>query len=255
MKNENQEKWKVIEGFPRYEISTQGRVRSNTTKSGKKKILKNFNNNGYEYITLISGTERGTGESKRVAVHRLVAKAFIPNPKGKEEVDHIVPVRNGGKPVVSNLRWVTKIENANNPITLHNSKKAREQSMKRVYQYDEQLNLINSFKSTLEASQYLNKSQGNIANCCAGVWKRYCGYIFSYVPLTTLEERQAIENSDEAATKRMSFKTATNAAVKRYTERHKYDEKWRQMTRESSRRYYHKKRDEQRKKKEESNNT
>ena len=255
MKNENQEQWKEIEGYPRYEVSNLGRVRSNTTKSGKKKILKNFNANGYEYVTLMSGISRGTGKSKRRAVHRLVAQAFIPNPEGKKEVDHIIPVQNGGKPVVSNLRWVTKLENAANPITVHNNKKAREQSMKRVYQYDEQLNLINSFKSTLEASQCLNKSQGNIANCCAGVWKRYCGYIFSYVPLSTLEERQAIENSDEADTKRMTFKTQALQAVKRYIDRHKFDEKWRQMTRESSRRYHSRKRDEQRKKKEESNNT
>ena len=48
-------------------------------------------------------------------VHRLVARAFIPNPLGLKDVDHIDGNRTNNR--VENLRWVSHKENCNNPNT------------------------------------------------------------------------------------------------------------------------------------------
>ena len=53
-------------------------------------------------------------------VHRLVAETFIPNPDNKPEVDHINTDRCDND--VNNLRWVTRKENHNNPITKEHHK-------------------------------------------------------------------------------------------------------------------------------------
>jgi hypothetical protein len=83
------ELWKVIEGFEAYAVSNLGRVRRDargaSTYAGR--ILKLFpDESGYLRVSL-----QGFGKKRRflcAAVHRLVARAFIPNPLCLPEVNH-----------------------------------------------------------------------------------------------------------------------------------------------------------------------
>jgi hypothetical protein len=56
-----------------------------------------------------SRSGRQNGRRKHHKVHRLVAKAFIPNPEGKQQVNH----KDGNKQnnSITNLEWVTDEEN------------------------------------------------------------------------------------------------------------------------------------------------
>ena len=235
------EKWKVIPGYPRYMISDKGRVMSFTSKQHPEgKIMKqSISRGGYATVHLVPGTERAPGqEGRTLHVHRLMAEAFLPIParlrrKGKEnlEVDHIIPVSNGGKAELSNLRWVTPKENRTmNEMTLKNLERANLEKSKTVYVYDKELNLLSAFTSTADASRQLGKSQGNITNCATGALRRYLGYIFSYVELTDMKQREELEES-RSEQRRKNYESTLEAC-------HRYYEKNKEAYNEYQRSYY-----------------
>ena len=93
------EEWRPIEGYEDfYEISNLGRVRSH----GSIRSVKPWNN--YCVAKLYRN-----GNCKTAYVHRLVAKAFIPNPQNKHFVNH----KDGDKRNnhADNLEWCTRQEN------------------------------------------------------------------------------------------------------------------------------------------------
>ena len=103
-----EEIWKDVVGFEDYyQVSNLGRVKR--IKGGRGthigKILHGAPaTDGYWRVLL-----RKNSKSKCVNVHILVAKAFIPNPDNKPEVNHI----DGNKlnNACSNLEWVSHKEN------------------------------------------------------------------------------------------------------------------------------------------------
>lgn len=105
------EAWREVNGYDGiYEISNKGRIRSNPrkvwnyTKPGR--ILKPYRKgNGYFQITLRGGTKY----EKHAYIHRLVAEAFIPNPKNLPQVNH--KDFDKANNCVENLEWVSAQEN------------------------------------------------------------------------------------------------------------------------------------------------
>lgn len=109
------EVWKSVVGFEGlYEVSNLGNVRS-IQFHGKKRIkeLSQISDKlGYKRVKLRRWDDSVSGNFQ---VHRLVAEAFIENPDNKPQVDHIDT--NPSNNNVNNLRWVTALENQQNPIT------------------------------------------------------------------------------------------------------------------------------------------
>lgn len=104
--------WKKIPGFDdMYEVSNKGRVRSYHAADGtggrrfNPRVLTPVKNHiNYLFVGLYDN-----GEQKSKRINRLVAKAFLPNPKNKRFVNH----KDGNKQnnEVTNLEWCTQSEN------------------------------------------------------------------------------------------------------------------------------------------------
>lgn len=98
--------WKTIEAHPNYEVSDYGCVRHKAHYAKNEHIMRPNSVNGYLYVTL---------DKKVYRVHRLVAEAFLPNPDGLPQVNHL----DGDKwnNTVQNLEWCTAKENVNHALT------------------------------------------------------------------------------------------------------------------------------------------
>ena len=93
------EQWKKIEGFEGYEISSKGKLRNK-----HKRILKTWINHGYVNVEI-----KKNKKPFKFRIHRLVATAFIPNPKSLPEVHHKNHIRDDNRS--ENLQWSGKVEN------------------------------------------------------------------------------------------------------------------------------------------------
>lgn len=105
---------------------------------------------------------------------------------------------------------------------------------RKVYVYTKNLELLLTFPSTAECARELNLSQGNIVLCCQGVLKLYKDMYFSYTPLLTNEDVEALYKQGEEKRKKRSMqmnlitskyrknnKEKTNAISLRYYYNHK----------------------------------
>ena len=96
------EVWKVIDGYENYAISNYGNVWSYNIN--RKMSI----NTAGLYSTVGLRKYKGAKQDNKL-VHRLVAQAFIPNPKNKPQVNHID--ENKMNNYFENLEWATLSEN------------------------------------------------------------------------------------------------------------------------------------------------
>ncbi len=108
----NAEYWRAVDKFPKYEVSTDGRIR--IAKTGK--IMKaQIDRNGYVRTGLTKD-----GVSTSVSVHITVATAFRDKEEQHTQVDHIDHNRANNNYL--NLRWVTRSINNRNALIRKDNK-------------------------------------------------------------------------------------------------------------------------------------
>ena len=168
LENLENEIWKPIVGYERYQISNLGRIKYPTSKT---KYLISFGCLSKKYGTISLTKDK---ISKHFFIHRLVASAFITNDNCKPYVNHIDSNTKNNN--VNNLEWVTPSEN-----TLHSYKNGlMKTKYKSIYQLDSQNKIIKEWNSITEASKMLNLKRYNIGHVLCGKSKTAGSFYWCY---------------------------------------------------------------------------
>jgi hypothetical protein len=142
--------WRSVAGYEgMYEIHWRGIVRNAATKHV---LSPGLGGVGYFTVSL---------NHKSYTVHRLVALNYIPNPEGKEMVNHIDGNKKNNH--LANLEWATRSENEKHGHALGLKKPPVDKIP--VLQIDAGGNIVNEYTSMTEAEAN-GFSSGNIARAC-----------------------------------------------------------------------------------------
>lgn len=192
-----EEIWRDVPDFEGlYEISNLGRVKSKA-RNIRTFLKYNYHNHPIKERILKIGTTKGyasvglckDGKMYNKALHRLLAKAFIPNPNNYPIINH----KDGNKlnNRLDNLEWCTYKHNTQeayrlglNNISEKHIEAVRElgfKSGKKVAQMDLEGNIIKTYDSGRQASLELGISQGDISLVCNGRRNYVKGYKWKYV--------------------------------------------------------------------------
>lgn len=161
--------WKdiILYGKP-YCISNYGNVKGKLNR-----VLKPYTSSGgYYYICVREGKH-----CHHVRIHRLVAQAFIPNPKGLPQINHIDG--NKSNNVVSNLEWISCKENIKHGFE-NNLYKHKGYSPTKIKQYDVNGNFVKLWDKMRDVEKEYNVSHTALRFCCLGKIKTCAGYVWRY---------------------------------------------------------------------------
>ena len=158
--------YELIEGYPDYMVSSDGKVWS--LKYGKKELKPMPNNRGYLYVYLCTN-----GRRAKKSIHRLVDEAFITNPDNLPQVNHEDEDKTNN--CVDNLEWCTAEYNRNYGTRNERAGKAltnhKDLSVSVVC-----LETGEVYPSMCEASRQTCINLGRISECCNGKRKTAGGF-------------------------------------------------------------------------------
>lgn len=185
------EEWRDVVGYEGYYmVSSLGRVVSlakilpnrysirKTEPMILKPTKKQVNDNYCTYYVSL----RKNNLHKKIPIHRIVAIAFLPNPYNLREIDHIDTDTSNN--YTTNLRWCTKKQNMNNPITKAKSRNAKvgkpnPKLRKPIVQLSNGV-LINTFSCISEVLK-LGFMPCKVSMCCNNLRKTHKGYRWMFL--------------------------------------------------------------------------
>ena len=155
----------------RYQISSCGRLRK-MINGEYVEVKPKIDRYGYLYAVIKYDNQRKT---KHVAIHRLVASAFISNPYNLPVVHHIDDDKQNNSS--TNLLWCTHGQNNSFSLSARNGKATRNRV---IEQYDTKGNLIAIFPTFKAAADSIGAKHNSslISKCCRSVQGRKSAYGF-----------------------------------------------------------------------------
>ena len=154
--------WKDAPGFPGYQVSNAGRVRSFY------RVLAPDSVKGYYRVRLYRN-----GRVSRIYIHRLIAMAFVPNPEGLPQINHKNEIKTNNR--VENLEWCTA--QYNNTYGTARIRAAKAKS-KAVGRYTMDGTLLERYDN-IKAARAVYGS--HIFSVLAGKRKTEGGFVWKYV--------------------------------------------------------------------------
>ena len=169
--------WKDIEGYEGlYQVSNTGLIKSfkkwKRAHQPDEYFLKpSISDNGYCQVTLYKDKKRN-----KFLIHRLVASAFIKNPKNYPHINH--KDENKLNNNVSNLEWCTVAYN-----NAYGTAKLRSiiSKSKQVEQYLPSGQFLARYICLSIAAELTGIPKQRIKSCCIGECSSASGYVWKYV--------------------------------------------------------------------------
>lgn len=156
--------WKEIEGYPNYQVSNTGKVKSlNYHRTKKEKILNLCKDTrGYFIVCIFK-----EGKPKTMKVHRLVGQAFLPNPQNLPQINHKDECKTNNN--VNNLEWCDNRYNSNYGTRNERAGIAISKAQINNPKLSKKVLCVESgivYPSTKEVQRQLGFHHSHISRCC-----------------------------------------------------------------------------------------
>lgn len=168
-----------VEGYDDYVVTKTGYIVSLKTKILDKYMTLGRDNliNDYAIVALSKN-----GRSSKHKIHKIVAKAFVSNPNGYNEINHIDENKSNNN--YTNLEWVDHVTNIRHESRTRRATESRKIPVAQILDGE----IVAIHQSAVDAKKFGFDASG-ITACARGKLRQYKGYNWIYFSRDCIDYR------------------------------------------------------------------